>query len=621
MSSLSNRPLKALALFVEAGVFALFAVAVAYGNFHHGVGFFISLFLPIAFGAVVAARVLPTGALAQAITHGALLTGCVIFAFPFVWLVSTSFKYNEEIFIYPPRWVPVIPADVEHSPYMTTELLGDLPPEEATWDKAAWASAWPGMASYLWDRQGERIRQLPGAGDVHPESLRAAVLHGIIEYAARSLPDTAWSVGPSAVMRQIDARVDEELLHTVWDAVYRAVELREPSVQNIQRDYLPLPTGATRHIDAWQILTGAAALGPTATDEARPSRLLSYDFAGAADAIVMRGAFPLPVPEDEFLGFTLPLRQDRSWHAVRVKLEVGGRLYDSTDDLFLDQYRWQEIGFKLARLDERDERDLGIWPLVAAENQHDVFADPDCFRVPLVVAPSSRLVATWRKYTYHYRKAQLATEYWWSYVTNSVYLVLMTMIGQVLSCSIVAYAYSRLNWPGREALFAILLATMMLPPQVTMIPVFMIFEKLGWYNTLRALWAPSFFGSAFFIFLLRQFMKSIPDDLEDAAKIDGCSFFGIYWRIILPLVKPALAAVCIFTFMGTWNDFMGPLIYINDQRLYPLALGLFDFRGEHKTDFGMLMAASTLMTLPVIALFFLAQRHFIQGVTLTGMKG
>ena len=121
--------------------------------------------------------------------------------------------------------------------------------------------------------------------------------------------------------------------------------------------------------------------------------------------------------------------------------------------------------------------------------------------------------------------------------------------------------------------------------------------------------------------MLRQFMRAIPGDLEDAAKIDGCGFFGIYWRIILPLTRPALAAVCIFTFMNTWNDFMGPLIYINDQRLYPLALGLFDFRSEHGSEFGMLMAASTLMTLPVIAIFFAAQRYFIQGVTLTGMKG
>jgi ABC-type glycerol-3-phosphate transport system permease component len=621
MTSASNRPLKALALFVEAGLFALLAVAVGYGDFHHGVGFFILLFLPIAVGAVVAATLLPTGALAQLITHGALLTGCVIFAFPFLWLVSTSFKYDEEIFIYPPRWVPVVPPGVEHSPYVTTELLGDLPPEEATWDQAAWESAWPGMASYLWDRQGDRIRQLPGAADVPQQRLRAALLHGIIESGARRLPAAAWAEGPGVVIRQIDERVDDELLRTVWETVYRAVELREPTVQNIQRDYLPLPTGATPHVDAWQVLSGAAALGPTPTDEARPSRLLSYDFESSAADIVIRGSFPLPVPEDEFLGITLPLRQDRSWHALRVELEVGGRLYRSADDLFLDRYRWQEIGFKLVHLDERDERDLGIWPLVAAENEPDVFADAGRFRVTLRVEPSSRLVATWRKYTHHYRKAQLATEYWWRYVTNSVYLVLMTMLGQVLSCSIVAYAFSRLNWPGREALFALLLATMMLPPQVTMIPVFMIFEKLGWYNTLRALWAPSFFGSAFFIFLLRQFMKSIPNDLEDAAKIDGCSFFGIYWRIILPLVKPALAAVCIFTFMGTWNDFMGPLIYINDQRLYPLALGLFDFRGEHQTDFGMLMAASTMMTLPVIALFFLAQRYFIQGVTLTGIKG
>ena len=120
--------------------------------------------------------------------------------------------------------------------------------------------------------------------------------------------------------------------------------------------------------------------------------------------------------------------------------------------------------------------------------------------------------------------------------------------------------------------------------------------------------------------MLRQFMKAIPRDLEDAARIDGCSLFGIYWRIVLPLTKPALAAVCIFTFMGTWNDFMGPLIYVNDQRLYPLALGLFDFRTQHSSEYGMLMAASTLMTLPVVLVFFLAQRYFIQGVTLTGMK-
>jgi ABC-type glycerol-3-phosphate transport system permease component len=238
----------------------------------------------------------------------------------------------------------------------------------------------------------------------------------------------------------------------------------------------------------------------------------------------------------------------------------------------------------------------------------------------LTIERASRVAATWRKFTDNYVNAYLASGHRWTYVFNSAYLVALTVIGQVLSCSMVAYAFARLNWPGRDALFVVLLATMMLPGQVTMVPVFVIFKHLGLYNTLAALWAPSFLGSAFFIFMLRQFMKTIPAELEDAAKIDGCGFFGIYWRIILPLMKPALAAVGIFTFMATWNDFMGPLIYINDQRLYPLSLGLFDFRTEHGADYGMLMAASTLMTLPVVALFFVAQRYFIEGVTLTGMK-
>jgi ABC-type glycerol-3-phosphate transport system permease component len=160
----------------------------------------------------------------------------------------------------------------------------------------------------------------------------------------------------------------------------------------------------------------------------------------------------------------------------------------------------------------------------------------------------------------------------------------------------------------------------MIPPQVTMIPVFLIFKELGWYNTLKPLWIGSFFGSAFYIFLLRQFMKGIPKDLEDSAMIDGCSYFGIYRLVILPLIKPALAAIGIFTFMGTWNDFMGPLIYLNDQRLYPLSLGLFALQVFKFGDYGLMMAASVLMTLPVILLFFAAQRQFIQGVTLTGMK-
>ena len=146
-------------------------------------------------------------------------------------------------------------------------------------------------------------------------------------------------------------------------------------------------------------------------------------------------------------------------------------------------------------------------------------------------------------------------------------------------------------------------------------------KHLGWYDTLKPLWVISFFGNAFNIFLLRQFMKGIPRDLEDAAKIDGCNFMHIYWYVIMPLIKPTLACIAIFTFMAVWNDFMGPLIYLSDQRLYPLSLGLYAFLVQKQGDYGMLMASSLLMTLPVIIIFFFAQKYFIQGIALTGTKG
>lgn len=438
-------------LAAELGVLTLLVIGAVYGQFDQGIEFFVyvlGLLGALSIGAVVA---LPPRITSKILIHGALVMGCVVFSFPFVWLVSTSFKYREEIGAYPPRWMPSMPGAVVRSPYVTEESLE-------------------------------------------------------------------------------------------------------------------------------------------------------------------------PVRPEDFLSVTLPIRQDRSWHAMTVQVEVEGKRYVPEDAFYLGERRWQEITFQLGSRSSRDERSMGIWPLVETKSD-GAFGAPGRFRLTLVLERASAATAAWRKYTSSFRLAYVATEHRWNYIFNSFLLVALNVIGQVLSCSLVAYAFARLRWPGRDALFTVMLATMMLPPQVTMIPEFVIFQHLGWYNTLKALWVPSLFGSAFFIFMLRQFMRGIPRDLEDAAKIDGCGFFQVYWRIILPLMKPALAAVAVFTFMGTWNNFMGPLIYLNDQRLYPLALGLFDFRTQHGGDYGLLMAASTMVALPVILVFFLAQKYFIQGVTLTGMKG
>ncbi len=209
----------------------------------------------------------------------------------------------------------------------------------------------------------------------------------------------------------------------------------------------------------------------------------------------------------------------------------------------------------------------------------------------------------------------------WLYLRNTVFICVSTVFGTLISCSLVAYSLAKIQWRYRKVVFSSLLVSLILPAQVTLIPTFTIFKWLGWINTFKPLILPSFLGSAFYIFLLRQFFMTIPNELSDAARIDGCSETGIYWRVILPLAKPALATVALFTFVGGWNDFMGPLLYLNDDRLYTLALGLQQFVSQHGAEWSMLMAASTVMTLPIMVLFFFAQRTFIQGVTLTGIKG
>ena len=220
----------------------------------------------------------------------------------------------------------------------------------------------------------------------------------------------------------------------------------------------------------------------------------------------------------------------------------------------------------------------------------------------------------------HYSKA-LASAPFGLYVLNTSGVALLVIFGTLLSSSLVAYSFSILRWPRRDFFFYLMLGTMMLPGQATMIPVFLLYRKLGWVNTFLPMIVPSFFGNAFFIFLLRQFFLSLPRELIDAARIDGCSELRIWWQIVLPLSRPALAAVGLFTFMGTWNDFMNPLIYLTDQEKYTLSLGLAMFRGQYGSEYGQLMAVSVLLILPIIVLFFFAQKTFIQGIKTSGMKG
>jgi multiple sugar transport system permease protein len=209
-----------------------------------------------------------------------------------------------------------------------------------------------------------------------------------------------------------------------------------------------------------------------------------------------------------------------------------------------------------------------------------------------------------------------------TYLKNTLILCLLTVMGTVVSSAFAAYGFSRIEWRGRDKLFALALATMMVPFPVTMVPIYSLYRWLGWIGTLKPLWVGSFFAGAFNVFLLRQFFMGLPKDLSEAARIDGCSEFRIFWQIILPLCRPALMVVGLFQFMYTWNDFMGPLIYLTDQKDFTLALGLQSFQSQHGgTEWHYLMAASTLVALPIIVLFFFTQKTFIEGISMTGIKG
>ena len=221
----------------------------------------------------------------------------------------------------------------------------------------------------------------------------------------------------------------------------------------------------------------------------------------------------------------------------------------------------------------------------------------------------------------NYPAAIAEMQYFWRYAGNSLFLCVMSVIGTVASSALAAYGFSRVEWRGRDKWFLVLLATMMIPFPVVMVPIYGLFKELGWIGTFKPLWVPAFFAGAFNVFLLRQFFMTLPKDISEAARIDGCSEIQIFLRVILPLSRPALLVVALFQFLFTWNDFLGPLIFLTNQEDFTLALGLQSFQSQNGgTSWHYLMAASTLVILPVIVLFFFTQRSFTEGIASTGAK-
>jgi len=562
--------------------------------------------------------------LIKSILYLLLVTGAAVFSFPFLWMAATSFKVDRELQTKELRLMPMTPRPQTRSPYVDDRRYVDLD------------------GPYQ-DRLLPVFERLVGASGfalpshVNAERARQQVARALYDRLRNRLPAWLWNgkredgtaIGDeaavvSALTEAATAEVTEAMVSEAFANVYRRLCMGPIRLRTYSRQEVELGAGPDGTVPLCERLENRDP-NVVRLEEVREKSehfvLLNYDFSDA-DRFVLSGTYTVPPGVDlaDLHRVFVEIRPDDTWHELWMTMEKGGVRYRASRAWPVANYEvttaaWQPPG------PDDDSTKIKTW-IVADEAGRggDILDDPNRIRLTFEFRRSSQLGAWWNKIALNYRKV-LDHIPFWRYLRVSLFLVIANIALTVIFSSLVAYAFARLNWPGRDFCFLLMLATMMIPHQVLMIPQFLIWKNLGAYNTLTPLWLGPVFGNAFFIFLLRQFLKTVPRDLEDAARLDGCGFLRIYWHIMLPLIKPSLAAIAIFTFLGTWNNFMGPLIYIADQRLYPLAFGLYAFSVQVNNNPALTMAGSLLMTVPVIVIFFFAQKYFIQGVTLTGMKG
>jgi multiple sugar transport system permease protein len=557
--------------------------------------------------------------------HGLLIAGAVVFALPYAWLVGTSWKLDKEVQSAEIRILPQKPIPAAHSPYIDTRQFPPItPPESVT--TARW-NGW--MRAAVTDEIDRAVREWrdPRAEPLPRRVVDAALAEGVFGRLRNLIPYDTWKQADQPALRAaVRDIVTPDLIRECFDQAYRFFAVSTLRLQT--QDYRVFDLSADRAPgELWRLVRDtppAAVQLEHSRDAGRIVTRARYDFA-AADRFTLTATATVPGvdladPNTGFKRIELAYHSDQTWHDMRVTVDFAGTRYRAVEPKYLATDQWWEVRYQLPGPDDKRLMPKRYILLEAAAHGAQYDPGPHTLVVRVALQKSSQLEAYWAKGTENYRIAFDEVPFW-RYFKTSVFLVVVNILGTLLSCSLAAYAFARLNWPGRDLCFILVLATLMIPPQVTMIPSFVIYKYLGWYNTLAPLWVPNCLAvNGFAIFLLRQAMRGVPRDLEEAAKIDGAGHLRIYWNIVMPLMKPTLAAISIFTFMFVWNDFLGPLIYVNDQRLYPLALGLFSFMAGRENQFTLIMAGSMIMTLPVIITFFFAQRYFIQGVTMSGMK-
>jgi ABC-type glycerol-3-phosphate transport system permease component len=542
--------------------------------------------------------------------HLVLLTGVGIFIFPFLWMLITSLKTDDELVA--ASWIPSIPRFVGQSPYVleTPDLAKPLEVDEKTWE-ARLPTLLSATESYVRSHLTPEQR-----ADVDVDALVRASSAVLMNRAVARVPTEAWKRDERELLHVYQSVLSPALSADAIDSRLSRLEITGLQLRTLDNHVFVI----SRNEDVTE--TMRVESGDASIIRDGEKTYLRYRFeSGSSKPIILSMNFILPAPMKNLHKLTIGWVTDNSWHRVSASLDVEGKLWRSSRRTELAQHKLGSLMLQPPTYEDDTLRPK-IWvPLRDAgpTQRHGMLSNEAI--LTLTLYPSSTPRAIWTKVQRNFSRVFDQIPFW-KYALNSLLLVGLSTIGALFSACFVAYAFARLHWPGRSVALILLLSTMMLPSQVTMIPQFLIWRQLGWYNTLNPLWVPSFLGGAFFIFLMTQHMKTIPRELEEAARIDGLNAVQTWWYVILPLVKPAAAAIAIMAIQWAWNDFMGPLIYLRDQDRFPLSLGLFALSTEQRTsDFALLMAGNVLMTLPMLIMFLIFQRYFIQGMTMSGMKG
>jgi ABC-type glycerol-3-phosphate transport system permease component len=541
--------------------------------------------------------------------HLVLLCGVGIFMLPFLWMIGMSLKtadeaVNTNIF-------PDIPVFRPASP-----VVRPAPPAPDA-PNGVESKRWTELVKLL-SKAGRRLidtRPLPPGGDaVDQNQLRDAATEALIGKVALPLDNRIWAQDDAAIVAAFNHDATPQTLDDALAAQIGRFDILGLNVQSVDND-IKVVCAAADVSKKWRIESGPAELLPSAS-----GAYVKYHFdSGSSAPVVLRCDFDFPISVDQLHNVVVAYGGDDSWHKLDATLDVGDTHWKSSLTTYIARYRPATLTLQPPGFDDTTFQARTWIPLETTAGSSDN-KPSNAATLRLILTPSSTLGAIWGKVTRNYQRAFRAVPFW-TYIGNSIVLVTLQLLGALFSSTFVAYAFARLKWPGRSIAFGILLATMMLPGQVTMIPGFIIWRTLGWYNTLNPLWIGAWFGNAFFIFLMTQNMKTIPKELEEAARIDGLNALQTWWYIMLPMVKPTLAAIAIMVFMGAWNDFMGPLVMLRDQSRFPLSLGLFGMSVDQGAEPTVVMAGNMIMTIPVVLIFFLFQRYFIEGVTVSGMKG